>query len=220
MQLGTDHYASLGAGAGCDICSSTMSRNTRWYNCRKCEYDLCIKCGDMKRGGEAVFVNVSVVDSGVFTEIGKKKLPPRLPTMLFLEDEVFKPNPQQELYFPDEYIQLLFQGDPNILDKDIIRTFIIYIYIYIECVGNLDLLLGVQGWRRYIFTDNTALETIKFHLDPEMKDHGARLVGATNSSPPDNIFMERGLDMDMMECMPMAFGGMPMMEKAAMFGES
>ena len=75
-----------------------------------------------------VYVNMSVVDSGVFTQLGRKKLPPRLHTMLILEYEVMKANSQHELYFPDEYIQKLFEGEENIPEKVAIGK---YIYIYI-----------------------------------------------------------------------------------------
>ena len=57
----------------------------------------------------------------------------------------------------------------------------------------MDLLLGVQGWRRYIFTDKVALETIKFHLDPELKAHGISLIGPTNCCPPQPILIRRNL---------------------------
>ena len=35
----------------------------------------------------------------------------------------------------------------------LILVYIIYIYIYIEYENNLDLLLGIQGWRRFFFID-------------------------------------------------------------------
>ena len=54
------------------------------------------------------FVNVRATDKKPFLELEKKKLPPSLPTMILLENEVLKNNPECELYDSNQYIDYYF----------------------------------------------------------------------------------------------------------------
>ena len=117
--------------------------------------DIAVSSAITGTGGkgppEDIYMNVSVIHSGVFTQLGNKLLPPHLPTMLLLEDEVLKDNQYSQLYFAHQYLQPLFIP-PTSTGAHALQGNYIYIYIYnLECIRNLDLLLGVQGWRRYIY---------------------------------------------------------------------
>ncbi len=62
------------------------------------------------------FMNLGVVIDEPFSTIQKVKLPPSLPTMVLLENEVLKRNKEMELYHSREYIDYLF--NPELLNED------------------------------------------------------------------------------------------------------
>lgn len=82
-----------------------------------------------------VLVSVTATDESVFAKIEDRKLPASLGAAVYLENEVKKIS--NELYYSNQYIDHWFQSaqtaDANSNDR------------------NLELLLGVQGWRSNIF---------------------------------------------------------------------
>jgi hypothetical protein len=82
-----------------------------------------------------VLVSVTATDESVFAKIEDRKLPPSLGAAVYLENEVLKIS--NELYYSNQYIDHWFQSasnaDANSNDR------------------NLELLLGIQGWRSNIF---------------------------------------------------------------------
>jgi hypothetical protein len=98
---------------------------------------------DSKTGGlvtdRDVLVSVSITDDSVFGQIEDRKLPPSMGASVYLENEMAKND--YELYYSNQYIDHWFfnnksQADPNSNDT------------------NLELLLGIQGWRANAFDLN------------------------------------------------------------------
>ncbi len=82
--------------------------------------------------GRDVIVSLTVTDDSVFSKIEDRKQPASLGASVYLENEVYKND--YEVYYANQYINHWF--DESLKDsKD----------------SNLDLLLGVQGWRAYYF---------------------------------------------------------------------
>jgi hypothetical protein len=86
--------------------------------------------------GEAItdcYVSVTVTDDSVFQKLEERKQPPSFAARVYLENEVQRTE-NHELYYANQYIEHWWQSDaPQSNDE------------------NLELLLGVQGWRYRIF---------------------------------------------------------------------
>lgn len=99
-------------------------------------YEIRVK--DAKTGvlitDKDVLVSLSITDESVFSKIEERKQPPSLGAAIYLENEVSKIS--NELYYSNQYVDHWF-NDPA------------------SSVGssnrNLELLLGVQGWRSNVF---------------------------------------------------------------------
>ena len=59
------------------------------------------------------FVNVRATDIKPFLEAEEKKLSPSLPTMILLENEIYKNNKECEFYDSKDYIDHLFASETN-----------------------------------------------------------------------------------------------------------
>ena len=75
------------------------------------------------------FVNLRVTDAQPWAKAGRKTVIPRFSSIVMLENEVLKDNSENQIYFPDEYVQYIFQSSE--LNKDINIQSIYNIYIYI-----------------------------------------------------------------------------------------
>ena len=106
------------------------------------EVAYTITVNDRKTGrlvtDREVVVSVRVTDDSVFSKIENRKQPPSLGAAVYLENEVQKNS--FEFYYSNQYIDHWFQSsataDPDSNDR------------------NLELLLGIQGWRTNIFDLN------------------------------------------------------------------
>lgn len=91
-----------------------------------------------------VLISVTATDESVFAKIEDRKLPPSLGAAVYLENEVKKIS--NELYYSNQYIDHWFQSaqnaDANSNDR------------------NLELLLGVQGWRSNFFDLRLLSDTV------------------------------------------------------------
>jgi alpha-2-macroglobulin-like protein len=85
---------------------------------------ITISASDMKGNPVSVPVFVTCTDETVLEMVEKRKQTPRIPTMVFLESEVD--------HLEDAHIYLSDQSNANV---------------------SIDLLLGTQGWRRFVFDD-------------------------------------------------------------------
>ena len=79
-----------------------------------------------------VLVSVTVTDESVFSKVENRKQPPSLGAAVLLENEIDRTN--YEFYHANEYIDQWFQNN-SAGSTD----------------SNLEMLLGVQGWRANIF---------------------------------------------------------------------
>ena len=79
-----------------------------------------------------VLVSLTVTDDSVFSKIEDRKQPPSLGAALYLVNEVKKIS--NELYYSNQYVDHWFT-DPTTQSNN----------------RNLELLLGVQGWRANVF---------------------------------------------------------------------
>ena len=82
-----------------------------------------------------VLISVTVTDESVFTKIEDRKAPPSIGAAVYLENEVMKI--ENELYYSNQYIDHWFQDQKSAVKESNDR--------------NLELLLGVQGWRSNAF---------------------------------------------------------------------
>ncbi|CDW88298.1 a-macroglobulin complement component [Stylonychia lemnae] len=89
---------------------------------------------------ERSFISVTVTDNSVFSQIQRRQQPPSLPTMVYLENEVNKTN--NEFFNSDQYIDYMYidnySANETSIQDDLNQQ---------QSNVNLDLLLGVQGWR-------------------------------------------------------------------------
>jgi DNA-directed RNA polymerase len=100
-------------------------------------YQITVKDRKTKKvvNNKEVLISVTVTDESVFAKIEDRKLPPSLGAAVYLENEVFKI--ENELYYSNQYIDHWFQDQKNAVQESNDR--------------NLELLLGVQGWRSNAF---------------------------------------------------------------------
>lgn len=82
-----------------------------------------------------VLISVYVTDDSVFSKVEDRKQYPSIGAAVYLENEVKRNN--KELYYSNQYIDHWFSksifADPDSNDR------------------NLELLLGIQGWRSNLF---------------------------------------------------------------------
>lgn len=83
-----------------------------------------------------VIVSLYVTDDSVFDKIEDRKQPPSVGAAVLLENEVAKND--YELYYSNQYIDHWFMGNDSQVDPD-------------SKDRNLELLLGIQGWRANAF---------------------------------------------------------------------
>ena len=57
------------------------------------------------------YMNIRVIHSAPFTEVGKEKLPPSFPTAMLLENEILKDNSEREFLYSNDYLQEIY--DPQ-----------------------------------------------------------------------------------------------------------
>lgn len=90
---------------------------------------------------ETFYASITVTDYSSFLEVDKHKMMPSLPAMVYLEKEIQTINGKiDEFYYSDEYIDNFFNKNfENSGDKDYDR--------------NVDLLLGMQNWRKGLLND-------------------------------------------------------------------
>lgn len=92
---------------------------------------------------EELFASVTVTDVSSLLKVPSYKLQPSLPTMVYLEKEVKlvgeDENIPDSLEYSNEFIDANFNLDATDNTDD---------------YSNLDLLLGVQSWRKDAFTGN------------------------------------------------------------------
>jgi len=131
---------------------------------------LDIKIKDSENDKLKALVGISVVDESILEMVSKRKQVPRLPVMVFLENEV---NPDRL----DDAKIFLDRNNP-------------------KSKLALDLLLGTQGWRKFAFVDhenfiNRSSEIGKFQAGEESRaknaDAAFRLLGITNNTPLPSI---------------------------------
>ena len=110
------------------------------------EAKLIVKTTDSDGKPVSAVVGLTVTDDSVLEMIEKREQAPRLPAMIFLEDDV------RELAYAHVYL------DPENPEAPLA----------------LDLLLGTQGWRRFAFVDAPAF--IKEHGDAARRVLALRIV--------------------------------------------
>lgn len=97
-----------------------------------------VKVKDAKTGAlitdKEVLVSLTITDDSVFSKIEDRKQPPSIGVAVYLENEVSKIS--NELYYSNQYVDHWF-NDPATAVASSNR--------------NLELLLGVQGWRSNMF---------------------------------------------------------------------
>lgn len=89
-----------------------------------------------KDNSETVFAHIDVVDASAFVEIEKSRVAPSLMTKVFLDREVY--NKDREFFNAYQYIDHLFDGSPRNTGANL----------------KLELLLGVQAFRKFLFDPN------------------------------------------------------------------
>jgi hypothetical protein len=98
-------------------------------------YEVRVKDAKTKKTVTSeVLISLTVTDDSVFSKIEDRKQPPSLGAALYLENEVKKIS--NELYYSNQYVDHWF-NDPSTTTQSNNR--------------NLELLLGVQGWRANVF---------------------------------------------------------------------
>jgi hypothetical protein len=103
-------------------------------------------------------VSLTATDESVFAKIEDRKLPPSLGAAVYLENEVQKIS--NELYYSNQYIDHWFQNSQNADANSNDR--------------NLELLLGIQGWRSNIFDIPILKDTVNNFESLSEKDQTAR----------------------------------------------
>ena len=98
-------------------------------------YQVSVKDAKTKKviTNKDVIVTVVITDESVFGKIEDRKQPPSLAAAVYLENEVAKIS--NELYYSNQYIDHWFNSASNNTSND----------------RNLELLLGIQGWRANAF---------------------------------------------------------------------
>lgn len=90
------------------------------------------------------FVGITVTDDTVLQQVESRRQPPRLPAMALLEDEVRGDLTDAAAYLADLYSDTL-PGEATQQGADATTA--------TTPAAKLDLLLGTQGWRRFVYED-------------------------------------------------------------------
>lgn len=115
-----------------------------------------------------VIISLVATDDSVFSKIEDRKQPASLGAAIFIENEVKKNN--FELYYSNQYIDHWFQSSTLADPKSNIK--------------NLELLLGVQGWRTNMFDLKRLYDVSQngYQMSEDEKIAYAQLLGTASSA--------------------------------------
>jgi len=159
-------------------------------------YDIKIKDAKTRAviSNKEVLISVVITDDSVFNKIEERKQPASLGAAVYLENEVAKIS--HELYYSNQYVDHWF-NDPAINTSN---------------NRNLELLLGVQGWRANVF-DLPRIQDINnniYNMPEDQKESYQQLLAKVMFLQPVYAYemapMQRGDDM----AVPMAPMAPPM----------